>query len=63
MKKLRVLTSTEQFTHPSYYCKHPYFLSLSQTFKNAETHFFAMSIESSAIYSDFENEEAIKFEA
>ena len=62
MKELRVLTSTEQFTHP-YYCQHPCFLSLSQTFKNAETHFFAMSIESSSIYRDFKNKEAIKFEA
>ena len=37
------------------------FLSLSQTFEKAETHFFTMSIKNSTIDSDLENEEAVKF--
>ena len=47
----------------SYYCKHPCFLSLSQTFEKAETHFFTMSIKNSTIDSDLKNEEAVKFKA
>ena len=46
-----------------YYCKHPCFLSLSQTFGKAETHFFTMSIKNSTIDNDWKNEEAVKFEA
>ena len=38
--ELRVLNSIELFMYPSYYCKHPCFLSLSQTFEKAETPFF-----------------------
>ena len=49
--------------YPSYYCKHPCFLSLSQTFEKAETHFFTMSIKNSTIDSDLKNEEAVKFKA
>ena len=61
--ELRVLNSIELFMYPSYYCKHPCFLSLSQTFEKAETHFFTMSIKNSTIDSDLKNEEAVKFEA
>ena len=39
------------------------FLSLSETFEKAETHFFTMSIKNSTIDSDSKNEEAVKFEA
>ena len=59
--ELRVLSSFEWFMYPSYYCKPPCFLSLSQTFEKAETHFFTMSIKNSTIDSDLENEEAVKF--
>ena len=48
---------------PSYFCKHPCFLSLSPTFEKAETHFFSMFIKNSTIDSDLKNEEAVKFEA
>ena len=44
-------------------CKHPFFLSLSQTFEKAETYFFTMSIKNSSIDSDLKNEEAVKFGA
>ena len=49
--------------YPSYYCKLPCFLSLSQTFEEAETHFFTMTIKNSTNDSDLKNEEAVKFEA
>ena len=49
--------------YPSYYCKLPCFLSLSQTFEKAETHFFTMTIKNSTNDSDLKNEEAVKFEA
>ena len=54
MDELRVLSSIELFMYPSYYCKHPCFLSLSQTFEKAETHFFIfiMSTKNSTIDSD-----------
>ena len=48
---------------PSYFCKHSCFLSLSQTFEKAETHFFTMSIKNSTIDSDLKKEEAVKFES
>ena len=49
--------------YPSHCCKHPCFLSLSQTFEKAETHFFTMSIKNDTIDSDLKSEEAVKFEA
>ena len=64
--ELRVLNSTELFMYRSYFCKHPCFLSLSQTFEKAERHFFIifiMSTKNSAIDSDLKNEEEVKFEA
>ena len=61
--ELRVLNLIEPFMYPSYYYKLPCFLSLSQTFEKAETHFFTMSIKNSTIDSDLKNEEAVKFEA
>ena len=36
----RVLNSTELFMYRSYFCKHPCFLSLSQTFEKAERLFY-----------------------
>ena len=47
----------------SYHCKHPCFLSLSQTFEKAEASFFTMSIKNPTIDSDLKNEEAVKFES
>ena len=35
------------------------FLSLSQTFEKAETHFFTMSIKNSTINRDLKNEETV----
>ena len=52
--------------YPSHYCQHPFFslfLSLSQSFEEAGTHFFTMSIKISIIDSDLKNKEAVKFEA
>ena len=50
--ELRVLSSIELFMYPPYCCKHPCFLSLSQTFEKVETHFFTMSIKKSTIDND-----------
>ena len=63
MDELWVLCSIKLFMHPSYYCKHPCILLLTQTFEKAEAHFFPISIKNSSIDSDLKNEEAIKFEA
>ena len=63
MNELRVLSSTERFMYPSYYYKHPCFLSLSQTFEKAETLFLIMSIKNFTNDSDLKNEEPVKFEA
>ena len=60
--ELRVLSSTKLLMYP-YYCKQPCFLSLSQVFEKAETHFFTVSIKNSAIDSDLKNEEAVNFQA
>ena len=49
--------------YPSNYCKHPCFLSLSQTFEKVETHLFTMSIKNSTIDSDFKSEKAVNFKA
>ena len=49
--------------YPSYYCKHPCFLLLPQTFEKAKTHLFTVSIKNSTIDSDLKNEEEVQFEA
>ena len=61
--ELGVLSSIELFIYRPYYCKHPCFLSLSQTFGKAETHFFTITIKNYTIDSDLKIEEAVKFEA
>ena len=38
--ELRVLSSIELFMYRTDYCKHPCFLSFSQTFEKAETLFY-----------------------